>query len=347
LADATNTPAQTSLVDMAQGYFRGKVLCAAVRLGIADALGAGEKNLDDLAVAVAADPDALYRLLRTLASIGIVREVAPTRFALTPFGQPLRRDTPGTVWASIVFWADLIADSWTYLAECVKVGGKSGAAAVMEREGVKSRWAREPNAKAIFHAVFAEPNADSMAPVVAAYDFSGCRVVADLGGAGGGLLAAILTAYPTTRGILVDREGAIAEATHKLKAAGLSARCELSIGDLLEAVPRGADVYVMQHVLHGYDDENAQRILRNCRAAMSAESRLLVIEAVLPSRVDNADPAVEKILMGDLNMLTVTGGRERSEPEWTSLLSSARLTLRRLVSVPGATSRIVEAVPEE
>ncbi len=325
MSDSMDTPARDSLVDMARGYFRGKVLCAAVRLGVADALGDGEKNLDDLATAVAADPNALYRLLRTLASIGVVREIAPARFALTSFGQPLRRDVPGSVWASIVFWADLLADSWTYLAECVRAGGRSGAAAAMEREGVKSRWSREPDAGAIFHAVFAEPSAADMAPLVAAYDFSGCRVVADLGGAGGALLAAILVAHPHMRGILVDREGALAGAARNLEAAGLASRCELSAGDLLEAVPPGADAYILKYVLHGYDDENARRILGNCRAAMPTKGRLLVIEAVLPARVDRADPAVEAVLMADMNMLAVTGGRERSEPEWASLLSSAGL----------------------
>jgi hypothetical protein len=330
---------------MAQGYFRGKVICAAVRLGIADALGDGEKDLDDLVIAVASDPDALYRLLRTLASIGIVHEVTPTRFALTPLGQPLRRDVPGTVWASIVFWADLIADSWTYLADCIKAGGNLIAAAVMEREGIKSRWSREPNPQAIFHAVFAEPGADSMAPIVSSYDFSGCRVVADLGGAGGGLLAAILNTHSHIRGILVDRPGAVAEASRKLKGLGLLDRCELLAGDLLEAVPGRADIYMMQHVLHGYDDERARHILQNCRAAMSAGRKLLVIETVLPSRIDHADPSIEKLFMADLNMLTVTGGRERSEPEWASLLSSAQFEKRRIISVPGMTSCIIEAEP--
>lgn len=337
------TPARESLVEMAQGYFRGKVLCAAVRLGIADALGDGEKNLDELAVATGANPDSLYRLLRALASIGVVKEVAPARFALTPSGEPLRRDAEPTAWASIVFWADLLADSWTYLAECVRAGDRSGAAAAMEREGVTSRWSREPNAKAIFHAVFGESTADDMAPLVAAYDFSRCRVVADLGGASGALLAAILNANPQARGILVDRKEAVIGAAPRLEAAGLTERCELVAGDLVESVPSGADVYVMKAVLHGYDNDNARRILQNCRAAMTPESRLLVIEIVLPARIYQADPVVEKILMADLNMLAVTGGRERSETEWASLLSSARFEIRRVISAPS----MIEAVLRE
>lgn len=347
MAEGIDTPARESLVDMARGYFRGKVLCAAVRLGVADALGDNEKSVDELAVATAADPDALHRLLRALASIGAVREVAPARFALTEFGRPLRRDATGSVWASIVFWADLLADSWTYLADCVRAGDKAGAAAAMERNGARSRWSTEPDAAAIFHAAFAEPTADRMAPFAAAYDFSRCQVVADLGGAGGGLLAAILAAHPHARGLLVDREGAVAAATRRFEAAGLSDRCESLAGDLLEAVPPGADIQILQSVLHGYGDDKARRILRNCREAIAPEGRLLLIEAVLPERIDRADPAIEAILMGDLNMLAVTGGRERSGPAWASLLSSAGFEMRRAIAVPGMTSSIIEAAPRD
>lgn len=140
--------------------------------------------------------------------------------------------------------------------------------AAMEREGVTSRWSQERDAQAIFHAVFAEPTAGDKAPFAAAYDFSGCRVVADLGGAGGGLLAAILSANPQTKGILVDRKEAVEKAAPRFAAAGLAARCELVAGDLLEAVPHGADAYVLSFVLHGYSDDEARRILQNCRVAM-------------------------------------------------------------------------------
>ena len=341
----TNAANPVSLGDMARGYFRGKLLCAAVRLGVADALGEGEKNLDELAIATETNSDALYRILRALASIGVVTEVSPARFHLAPFGQPLRRDVPNSVWASIVFWADLLADSWTYLPDCVRTGTKAGAALAMERDGVRSRWSIEPNAHAIFHSAFAEPTVESMAPFVAAYDFSQCRVVADLGGAGGALLAAILVANSQARGILVDRKEAVASAASKLDATGLSGRSEIVPGDLMEAVPQGADVYILKCVLHGYNDEGARRILQNCRSAMSSSSRLLIIEVVLPTTVANADPRLEQMLMGDINMLAVTGGRERNEVEWTSLVRSAGYELSGITPIPGQTSSIIESVP--
>jgi SAM-dependent methyltransferase len=193
----------------------------------------------------------------------------------------------------------------------------------------------EPDAQAIFHAVFAEPTADDFVPYLAAWDFSCCRVVADLGGAGGGLLATILVAHPGARGILVDRTQAMEGAAQRFAAAGLTDRCELVGGDLLESVPEGADVYLMRCVLHGYDDESSLRILRNVRRAMKPEGRLLLIEVVLPDRIDRADPEIERLIMSDLNMLAVTGGGERTEREWRELLVAAGLELRRVLPVTG------------
>jgi precorrin-6B methylase 2 len=186
-----------------------------------------------------------------------------------------------------------------------------------------------------------------MAPFVAAHDFSRYGVVADLGGAGGGLLAAILIANPRARGILVDRKEAVANAASRLKTFGVADRCEVQAGDLLETIPSGADAFILKCVLHGYDDEKARRILKNCCRSMSSEDRLLVIEVVLPTTVGRADPAVEKMLMGDINMLAVTGGRERSEADWSALLKSAGYELCRIVTVSGQTASIIECVPRE
>ncbi len=344
MSDVVDTANPVSLGEMARGYFRGKLLVAAVRLGIADALGDVERGLDEIALATKANPDALYRLMRALASIGVVAEVAPARFRLTPFGQPLRKDVPNSVWASILFWADLLADSWTYLADCVQAGNRDGAAVARERDGTKSRWSVEPDAKAIFHHAFAESTAASMAPFVSAYDFSTCQVVADLGGGGGGLLTAILTTNPLVQGILVDRNEAVTAAANKFTSLGLADRCQFQAADLFESVPAGPGVYVLQSVLHGYDDNNARRILNNCRAVTKPDGKLLIIEVVLPTTVASTDQTLEKLLMADINMLAVTGGRERSEAEWMSLLSSAGYQVTRIVAVPGVTACIIEAV---
>src|SRR5271170_2082030 len=196
-----NVVQNKALTDMAMGYARSRALCAAARLGVGDALGDEERSVDDLAKSLGANPDSLYRLLRALASFGVVVERSPRQFALTPFGRPLRKDVPDSEWNGIVFWADLLADSWAQLTECVRSG--DNAMSVMAREGIASRWSKDPNANSIFHAVMGTSPAERYMPIVRAWDFSNCKTAADLGGGGGSLIIAALNAYPGLQGILV------------------------------------------------------------------------------------------------------------------------------------------------
>ncbi len=338
-----NVVQNRALTEMAMGYSRSRILCAAARLGVADALGDEERSVDELAVSCAAQPDLLYRLLRALASFDVVTERAPRRFALTPFGQPLRKDAPNSEWPAIVFWSDLLADNWAYLTECIQSG--DNAARVMEREGVASRWSKDPNASAIFRAVMGTAPAEDYMPIARAWDFSNRRIVADLGGGGGSLIAAILEAYPSLQGMLVDRQESIDRAKSLFESEGLAARCEFVVADLSNSVPAGADVYIMKHVLHGCRDDAAIGILRNCRSVVPKDGRLLLIEFVLPDVVDHADEELEQRLMSDVNMLVVTGGKERSAVEWENLLSSADFDFRVVVPVIGESVSIVEAAP--
>jgi SAM-dependent methyltransferase len=330
-----------ALTDIAMGYFRSRALCAAARLGVADALGDDERSVEQLAVSCGAHPSSLYRLLRALASFGVVAESAPQRFVLTPFGVALRRDHPYSEWASVVFWSDLLADSWSYLTECVRTGDRALA---VRPEGVPSRWSQDPNATAIFHAVMGTAPTEDYMPIARAWDFSPYRLAADLGGAGGILIAAILKTFPKLSGMLVDRPEALDGAAARFEREGLADRCKLLAGDLCNEVPAGADVYMLKHVLHGYDDEGALRILRHCRAVLPPEGRLLVIEFVLPDVVDRADPGLEQRLMSDLNMLAVTGGKERNAIEWKNLLSGAGFECLGILPVSGDLCSIVEAV---
>src|ERR1700677_3091770 len=135
------------LTEIAMGYFRSRALCAAARLGVADALGDEERTVDDLAGKCGAEPAALYRLLRALASFGVVAETSPGRFVLTLFGKPLRKDTPDSAWAGVVFWADLLADDWSYLTECIRTGQKAMEA---RPPGVLSRWSQDADGPAVF-----------------------------------------------------------------------------------------------------------------------------------------------------------------------------------------------------
>jgi SAM-dependent methyltransferase len=333
---------QQPLTEMAMGYFRGRALVAAARLGVADALGDGERPLDELARAVAADSGALRRLLRALASVGVFVETAPDRFALTPLGATLRKDAPDSAWAGVVFWGDLLADSWSYLTDCVRTGRP---AEQVRPAAIPARWAQDPGAGAVFRAVMGTAPATSYAPIARAIDLSPYRLFADLGGGGGALVAAALEAYPHLSGLLVDRPDSVAAARPRFASGPLADRCELVAADLTQEVPAGADVHALKHVLHGLDDDGAAQVLARCRAALAPGGRVLVIEFVLPDVVDRPDPALEQRLMSDLNMLAVTGGRERSAREWRALLARAGLDLLRVVPVEGDLVSVIEAAP--
>jgi hypothetical protein len=336
-----NVAANNTLTEMAMGYARSRVLCAAARLGLADALGDQERSVEDLAQSCAGHPPSLHRLLRALASFNVVAETRPGYFVLTPLGRPLRRDVAESEWSGIIFWADLLADSWSHLTECIRTG--ENAMRIMERDGVASLWSKDPDAGAIFRAVMGTAPAENYAPIAQAWNFSDYRMVADLGGGGGALISAVLTAFPGPQGMLVDRPESVERARSRIEADGLSARCQLVAADLSDHVPPGADVHMLKHVLHGCDDKRAIQVLRNCRAVLPQSGRLLIIEFVLPNVIVHADPDLEARCMSDLNMLAVTGGKERTEAEWHALLEGAGFERRAVIPVAGELVSIVEA----
>ena len=331
-----NVTTNTGLVEMAMAYSRSRVLCAAARLGVADALGEEVRSVGFLAEKCQADADALYRLLRALASIGVTEEMTPEHFRLTSFGRPLRRDAPQSVWAAVIFWADLLADSWSLLTDCVRTGKP---ASQVRDPNVPSRWSLEPEADSIFRAVMGTAPAEDYTPIASAWDFSRAKVVADLGGGGGSLILAVLGLYPHLRGMLVDLQPSVDAAKSRFAEQDPSSRCELIAADLTQSVPPGADVYMLKHVLHGRRDADAITMLKNCRAVMpqngSSSGSLLIIEFILPPLVSHADPQLEGHLMSDLNMLAVTGGKERSEREWKTLLEAAGFLLSGVYPVGG------------
>lgn len=338
-----NVIASNELQEMATAYGPSCVLSAAARLGIADALGDAERSASDVAASCKADAPSMYRLLRAMAALGLLNQTDPQHFRLTALGKPLRRDVPDSAWAAVVFWADLLANFWTQLGECVRTG--QNASQVMEKAGIASRWSQDPDANAIFRAVMGTSPAKNYAPIVDSWTFPAAGVVADLGGGGGALIRAVLERHPHLRGMLVDRAESIEAANAHFRSSPVADRCELRVADLSENIPVGADVYMLKHVLHGYTDDKAIAILRNCRAVVPATGSLLVIEFVLPDIVREPAPELVTRFLSDLNMLAVTSGRERSEHEWRQLLEESGFTLERNIPVPEMDMSILEARP--
>ncbi|GGS97227.1 methyltransferase [Planobispora rosea] len=304
--------------ELISSYMPAQVLYVAAELDLAAHLAGGERDAAELAAVTGTHAPSLHRLLRAMACLELVTETAPGRFALTETGDRLRDDAPGSfrALARLFCGPDLWA-SWGLLIDSVRTGEPA-----WERVtgSPAFEWmARNPEGSAVFNRAMSEGTRRSAPSIIAGFDFTRFGTLVDVGGGDGTLLSAILRAVPGLRGVLFDLPSGLAEAGRNLD--GLRDRCEIVSGDFFAEVPKGADAYLLKGVIHDWDDERATAILRVCRAAMAPESTLLLLELTMPERIDSPDAAVA--VMGDINMLVATGGRERTETEFRALLAGA------------------------
>jgi hypothetical protein len=311
------------------GYAISIAVSAVAELGIPDLLADGPKGAADLARRVGVDEDFLRRVLRYLASEGVLAERDGDSFALTPMSEWLRSDAPGSLRPRAVFvGSDISWTAWGKLLSAVR----SGKSALEEAfgENLFEHVTRHPAAAASFNLFMAEQTAASVTALLAAYDFAGIRQLVDVGGGRGALVAGVLAAYPAMSGILFDMPPVVATAARTLAGLGVADRCQTVGGSFFDAVPGGADAYALKYILHDWTDADCVRILQNCREAMAPGGRILVIEHVVPS---DGRPHFSRFM--DLTMLALTpGGRERTESELVRLLEAADLRLQRSVVTP-------------
>jgi O-methyltransferase len=320
-----DVPPPVAMMGLITGYWVSQAVGVVALLGVADQLGEGPRGTDELARAVGADPQALYRVLRLLASLGVFAEVAPDSFALTPLGETLRSNAPGSVRNfAITETAPGHWLPWGRLPESVR----SGRPMAREALGMElfDWYAQNPEEAGFFNAAMGNLSALAASELVRVYDFSAVRTVADIGGAHGVLLTAVLRANPAARGILFDLPHVIATAGDAIAAEGLSQRCELVSGDFFEAVPEGADLHLLKQIVHDWDDERATRLLHNCHRALSPAGTLLLVEMVIPPE-NQPSPAQAM----DLNMMVLLGGRERTEEDYQRLFQAAGFRLERVI----------------
>jgi hypothetical protein len=325
------------------GYPMAQVVHVAVQLGLADALADGPRGVEELAAATDAHAPSLARLVRALAALGVVAQEPDGRVSLTELGAPLRTGAPGSVRDTVLM---LVSEwywrSWGDLLYSVRTGEPA-----FDRAFGMSNfeyWEHDAEAGAIHDAFFTAMARSTTAPLVAAYDFSRCGTVVDVGGSNGPLLAGILRANPGLRGVLFDLPQVVAGAAPVLSEAGVADRCAVVGGSFFESVPAGEDAYVLKYVIHDWDDARAAAILRRVREAIAPEGVLLLIEQVLPERMEADATALQRARV-DLQMLLMTpGGRERTEGEYRSLLRGAGFELRRVVPTESPFS-ILESVP--
>lgn len=333
---AEGTPPPLELIGIATAIWKARALYAAAHLGLADLLASEPRDVAALAAQTGTHAPSLHRLLRALASFGVLTEAGPQRFALTPLGAALRRDAAGAARSTVLTLAgDWQWQAWSHFLASLTTG-RTGLATATGQE-LFAYLAAHPQDSVRFDEAMVGLYGGLWPSIVAAWDFAPLRSVADIGGGVGLLLAAILSAHPHLRGLLLEQAATVAKAREVMGQRGLSRRCEIVAGDFFAAVPSGHDAYVLAHVLHDWDDAQCLSILRRCREAMHRDARLLIVESVLPA---GDAPHPGKLL--DLVMLTVTGGRERTETEFADLLTAAGLRLVRVVPTAAAQS-IVEA----
>ena len=308
-------------------------------LGIADLLAKGDQTAEELAAACGAHAPSLYRVLRALASAGIFAETAGRRFALTPLASCLRGDAPD----SMKYFARFVAmpgaaGAWGELMHCVKTG-ESGLLKAFNLPNPFEYFKTHHEEAAIFDGAMTDNSRHSAPAVAEAYDFGRFRQLVDIAGGHGLLLGTILQRYPSVRGILFDLPPVIAGARGTLASFGLDGRCQAIGGDFFQAVPEGADAYMLKHIIHDWNDEKSVAILRNVRKAMDTTGRLLLVEQVIAS---GNEPSFGKWL--DLEMLVIPGGRERTADEYRALYAGAGFQLAQIHPTAAGPS-VIEGLP--
>jgi hypothetical protein len=316
------------------------MIVAACRLRLPDLVADGPKDADELAAETDTLADPMYRLLRGLAVWRVLEEMPDGKFGPTSLSDTFRSDRPGLRNMTIMLseegyqaWGDLMFSLRTGKSAFENMYGKSH----FERLG------ENPELAAHFNAAMVEFSSRVSGSFAAVYDFTGVQTVVDVGGGNGAVLMAVLQAHAGTRGILFDLAQGLAGAEEKFATAGVADRVTLQEGSFFEAVPPGADLYLLKSIVHDWDDERALAILLNCARAMHPASRLVLLERRMPERIENPEDAFTTV-MGDLHMMVVLGGKERTAPQYRELLSRAGLRLTREIPIESDITAF-EAVP--
>lgn len=313
-------PQPPPLFQMATGYWISQAIYVAAKLGIADCFRNGPRSCCELADLTESDELALARLMRALSSVGIFTMNRDGRFDLAPMGSALQTGIPGSLRYMVITLGELHYQAWGNLLYSVK----TGATAFDNMFGTKlfQHLKQNGDASNTFHNAMTDFSALVSYAVLLAYDFSEIHTLVDVGGGHGQFLRTVLQINPQMKGIVFDEECVIEHAKEHINGDASTGRCSLVAGDFFESVPAGADAYVLCGVIHDWDDDHSIAILSNCHRAMSDASRLLIVESVVST---GNQTCFSKFL--DLNMMIMSGGRERSRDEFCTLFAAAGLEL--------------------
>ncbi|HXJ07284.1 MAG TPA: methyltransferase [Candidatus Acidoferrum sp.] len=336
-AQSQTPPAHVGILQIINGtYVAGAIACLA-QLGIPDLVEAGPKSVEELAPQVNANPQALYRLMRATASVGVLAEGADGKFSETPMSAVLRRNgSPSLRAFAIMGGREWHGRGWAHLEHCVRTGKQA-----LDRiygTPIFEYFGQHPEEAQVFNdAMTALSTIDSPA-VAESYSFDGIHSIVDVGGGHGLLLATILARNPHMKGTLYDVPRVV-EGAKDGPLKPLMKRCTLASGDMFSSVPAGADAYIMKHIIHDWPDDLCLKILKACRKSVNAGGKLLVVDWVIQP---GNDFSPGKFL--DLQMLIFPGGCERSEKQFRDLFAAAGWQLTRILTTAAGES-IVEGIP--
>jgi len=315
--------------NLAVAYWASRCLHVVAELGIADVLGDEAQTAEELARSSGLNPQALHRVLRSLANHGVFTHDGE-RFAHNAASRLLRSDVPGSLRSiSRMMGLKVHWDAYRELGVALRTG-KPAISAVIE-EGFFAYLRAHPEEGEVFNEAMAGKSHAQIGPILDAYDFSGFGTIGDIGGGLGHLLNAVLERAPRARGVLFDLPQAIEQARH-------NPRVTYVAGDFFKDPIPSCDAYLMMTVLHDWSDEECTEILKNIKASASRTAKVLILEGVVqPGARDNF------LLDLDIEMLVMATGRERTEKEWRAVISGAGMRLARIIPTR-ASLAIVEAV---
>jgi O-methyltransferase domain/Dimerisation domain len=331
-------PPAHAILQIILGFWMSRAVYVLAKLGIPDLIKDGAKTAEEIAAITNMHGPSLYRILRALVSVGVLRSEKGGRFGLTPLSEMLTTDAPGSLrWFVVSELGQEHYPAWGNLMHSVKTG--EIAFDSLYGMNVWQYFEKNPDDAAVFNDSMRMTSAAVNEAITSLYDFSNFNTLVDVGGGHGGLITGILKNNPHLRGILFDAPEVIKGAREKVDAAGVGDRCETVSGNFFESVPSGGDAYIMKWIIHDWDDDRSIRILENCRKHMSLDSRLILVDCVVPE-----DDAPDFSKLFDLNMLVMTGGMERTEAEFRDLLQAAGFRLLRVIPTDLPPS-IIEAEP--
>jgi hypothetical protein len=327
-------PANVRVFEIAAATVAARALWVAAEFGIADHLDNEPRAVAELASVTKTEADALYRILRLLATVGVFEEHDGRRFGHTEMSRTLRTDHPTRTRAAVqMLGSDGMYRALGAMGVSARTGGTGWEAAM--GEPIFDWMAHEPAAAAMFNDAMIGIHGGEPPAVATAYPFTG--TVVDVGGGSGNMIVNVLRQHPEARGVTYDMPHVVVEAQRRFEAEGLSGRARVEGGSFFDGVPAGGDLYILSHIIHDWDEPRCLQILEHCRKAKAPGGKVLIVEMVVtPPNV----PHPGKML--DLVMLTVPGGRERTPEEYRDLLAKAGLRLTRIIPTASPVS-VVEA----